>query len=140
MRNVLIAVAAIAVAFIAGRYSKPAETKTVYVRDTQTETHKDVKRRTVKETKPDGTTVVTIDTEASTKTREVEKVATKSETKNMPDWSLGVYTNAVYTNPNTPHAYLVTLDRRVLSSLYVGVYVQTDLKEVEYGLGVRINF
>lgn len=116
-------------------YSEPqinTEIKEVRVRDVVTVV-KEVKRE---ERRPDGTVIVETDT-TTDKRSETKKDTTASLiTSDKPQWTVGAYSNV-----NTDH-FLLTVDRRVFTNVFVGVYGAYDVKsnDLSGGLGIRVEF
>lgn len=141
-----IAVALLVAAFLAGRFSKPAEVREVVKVETKTVTEwkdrvvyvKDQKKKATTTTtkKPTGEVVIVkveetdTDTHATTasdgalhsfEVRESEKVTTSAK----PGWRAGVNASWSSLFPR-PDAYGVEVDRRLFGTVWLGVRASTD--------------
>lgn len=107
------------------------EIKEVKVKDVVTVV-KEIKRE---ERRPDGTVIV--ETETNTDKRSETRKDTQSVADLVkPQWSVGAYTNV-----NTDR-FLLTVDRRIIGNVFVGVYGAYDVQrnDLSGGLGLRIEF
>lgn len=162
-----VATVACGLAYLAGRYAKPAETKTtaktessaasLYASHGQSTTaDKGVtKRRQVKveEKRPDGTATTTTTTDTlraadltlhSNWTGSIESEsassaeATTTTTASRPGWSVGVGALWDPGHPSLkPQTYTLEVDRRIWGGLWLGVQGNTDKR---VGASVRVEW
>lgn len=148
MKNYVIIVILLAVAYTAGRFTGPKKVeikeveRVVYKEREQSTKDKHVTTVKREETKPDGTKVkeTTRTVDERTETDRGREINTVKETikvvSNRPDWRLSV----AYI-PNIPtyqtEVYRFDLQRRIIGEIYAGVQVDTN-KTI--GLSISIGF
>lgn len=140
--------AALVLAFSAGRFSAPIQTKTIIqekvvykdkVDDTKA---KDTVSHTTTTKKPDGTVVTVTDKETKSnehKTDDISSTTTSSQTsttENRPNWRLGVAYNPGI-NGLQDRRYTGLLQRRIISEIYVGINADTGHS---YGVNLSVGF
>lgn len=132
---------ALAVGYGLGRYLQPAEVRTE-TKEVVKEVEK-IKRDIViveREIKnPDGT--ITIDRRTEDKSEEAVTRDKKSESESIvkaakPDWKVDVIAQASKLEPS-PESYGVHVSRRILGSVFIGAYGDTNKK---FGLSVGYEF
>lgn len=151
---------ALVAAFLAGRYSRPAETKTetvtVYATHAKDEgklsVDADTKTRervvTVTKREPGGTVYVTrtkdklTDSDLSLDLGWKTETETKGETKQivttkaLPDWRVGASAGWSSVTPR-PDVYGLELSRRVVGTVWAGAWARTDRTA---GLSLALEF
>lgn len=147
MKNkILIAICSIAIGFSAGRFLGPKEVeikeveKIVYQEREVKDEKKDTKSTRREIVRPDGTREIEIVRETQKETHSDSSKETESETisqkksSNQSNWSAGYYTDK--------KEHLLTVDRRILGGVFLGVYGRSNktLNDTGYGIGIRIEF
>jgi hypothetical protein len=146
--KLLLSVLALVAAYSVGRFSSPKrveieEREKIIYRDRIIQDDKHHTRTEIRETLlPDGTKIVETITDNKRETvtdsrREMEKEEyQKSVSINQSDWSVGLYTT-------TKKSILMTIDRRILGGLFLGVYGRSEMPiryPLEVGVGLRLEF
>jgi hypothetical protein len=129
-----------------GWYLKPdtikTETKTVEVTKEIRKDFEDVKENIRVIEHPNGTKETITDRTAkrlieSDLSKEKERIKKREEAPQPPQWSVGAYMSIL----DDRREYTVTVDRRVLGNLFVGIYAQgSSLEDTGAGIGLRFEF
>lgn len=119
---------------------KPDKTETITVEKVRevVKNIKGLKETIVVVQNPDGS-VSTTTTRSADEVLESDKSKSskKSVTSAKPNWGVSAYSTVLEATPE----YTLTLDRRILGNLSVGVLVQSDLKSMPaFGIGIRFEF
>ncbi len=138
MNYVKLSIAAVLLliaAFIAGRLTAPkpiAETKIEVKKDV--EVVKNTKRTTTQTKQPDGTTttVTVVDTSSDTKSKEVDKTASKADT--LPQYKIGVMLGFDKDQNKTKG---LMLSHQFIGNLDLGIY---GLDNHNYGFLLQLGF
>lgn len=146
MNKKIIVLAAVLVAFLAGRYFSPKQVETKEVEkivykekersNEDRHTHVEIQEITL----PDGTKVVQTvsderthaEREASKETETSREVSSKSNSL-QPQWSIGIYTDKETVDGS--------VDRRILGGLFIGIHGHSELHDLKprVGLGLRLE-
>ena len=147
MKNYLYIVLGLVVAFVLGKYSSPTKTEVKEVIKTVTvvkEVTKKDERGTIHEKeviRKDGTKEITrsIVYQKEESQEKESKSSTESlkisKSTNLPEHQVGLLYNLKTKDDNK---YSITYQKRIFSSLYIGGFASTDVKE--YGLSISLGF
>lgn len=137
LKQLIILILVAVAAFSSGRFFGPTKAETKEVEKIVYKERVDINRHVDKKETllPDGTKI----TETSTTTKKTsDKSIDQQKEKltlieNKPNWSAGLY--------KSQDGYLGTVDRRILGSVFLGVYGRTSAnKPNEFGIGLRMEF
>lgn len=118
------------------------ETRTVEVTKETKKESEDVQEEVRVIERPDGTkeTITNRTAKRVTETdvsKEKEKNKSRTESGQPHRWSIGGYVSAT----GGDNAYLLSVDRRLLGNVFVGVYVQaSSITDYSAGAGLRFEF
>lgn len=132
-----LTMACAALGFYLGRQTAEPEVRTVVVEREKRETQVKVDEKKKITKYPDGKVVTEIDRKTDKKIDEKnDRKVDHSVAKKEPQWSVGLYSTMDLK-------VAATLDRRIVGPVFLGSYLRVDTRDprdVEFGLGVRLEF
>ena len=135
LKYVLVALVLIAVGYAAGEHYAPEKIKEVVVEKEVEKKNDNVSTHTVITEKPDGSKVTTTDTVDKSVTLVTDnKTDTTVVTNKKTDWHVAL--GEKYDYSVTGHYYTVSIERRVLGPIFLGVQGSTE-KSVGVTIGLE---
>lgn len=146
MKQYIILVILLVIAFLAGRFASPKKTeikeveKIVIQKEEKKNDNRSIRVETQETVLPDGTkTVHTISQENSSSEVESRSVSSNERSKtskidsDRPQWSIGLYTDKETIDGS--------VDRRILGGLFIGIHGHSELSNPhpKVGLGLRLE-